>query len=305
MHLSVVSPVYKAETIVERLVAEIHEHTSPITEDYEIILVEDGSPDNSWSYIEKIGHYDKKVKGIKLSRNFGQHSAITAGLRASKGDWVIVMDCDLQDRPEEIPRLYKKALEGFNIVFASRTIRQDSWLKRLSSKAFYSFFSYMTDTSQDHTIANFGIYERKVINAILQMGDQIKYLPTMSQWVGFNKTKLEVKHGSREDGKSTYTWRKLLSLALNIIIAFADKPLRLTIRFGLIISAISFGIGIYYLMKYLLGEIEVLGYASLIISIWFLSGSIIFVIGLTGIYIGRVFEQVKSRPIFIIEKEIN
>ena len=305
MYLSIVSPVYQAEKTVHLLVTEIQKYVTSITDEYEIILVEDGSPDQSWSRIEQICQSNSRVKGIKLSRNFGQHYAITAGLNASKGKWVVVMDCDLQDRPEEIPRLYQHVKKGYDLVFASRTIRRDSWLKKLSSKVFYAFFSYMTDTQQDHTIANFGIYHRKVIQSILMMGDHIRYFPTMSQWVGFTKTKLEVKHGSREEGSSTYTWRKLLILAWNNIIAFSDKPLRLTIKFGLSISLIAFIIGTYYLIQYLRGAIEVLGYASLILSIWFLSGVIIMVIGILGIYLGKIFERVKNRPLYIIEKEIN
>lgn len=305
MYLSIVSPVYQAEKIVEKLVEEIHANVPEITDSYEIILVEDGSLDDSWLRIEEICKEDKKVKGIKLSRNFGQHYAITAGLQNAKGEWVVVMDCDLQDRPEEIPLLYRKAAEGFDLVFAARTIRQDNWLKQLSSKAFYAFFSYMTDTPQDYTIANFGIYHRKAIDAILMMGDHIRYFPTMSQWVGFRKTKLEVKHGSREEGKSTYTWKKLSQLAWNNIIAFSDKPLRLTVKFGLIVSISAFLIGFYYLTQYFSGKIEVLGFASIILSIWFLSGAIILVIGITGIYVGKVFEKIKDRPPFIVEKTLN
>lgn len=305
MYLSIVSPVYQAEKIVEKLVEEIHANVPEITDSYEIILVEDGSLDDSWLRIEEICKEDKKVKGIKLSRNFGQHYAITAGLQNAKGEWVVVMDCDLQDRPEEIPLLYRKAAEGFDLVFAARTIRQDNWLKQLSSKAFYAFFSYMTDTPQDYTIANFGIYHRKAIDAILMMGDHIRYFPTMSQWVGFRKTKLEVKHGSREEGKSTYTWKKLSQLAWNNIIAFSDKPLRLTVKFGLIVSISAFLIGFYYLTQYFSGKIEVLGFASIILSIWFLSGAIILVIGITGIYVGKVFEKIKDRPQFIVEKTLN
>lgn len=305
LHVSIVSPVYKAESSLKKLVTKIHENVNLITDQYEIILVEDGSPDQSWGKIEQICREDSKVKGIKLSRNFGQHPAITAGLQAAQGNWIILMDCDLQDRPEEIPQLYQKALEGYDLVFATRSVRKDNWLKRMSSKVFYRFFSYMTDTSQDHTIANFGIYHHKAIKAVLSMGDYIRYFPTMSQWVGFKKTKLEVQHGYRDEGESSYTWKKLFSLAWNNIIAFSDKPLRLTVKFGLTISLFSFFIGFYYLLQYVKGKIEVLGYASLIVSIWFLSGIIIMVIGITGIYLGKIFEKVKNRPIYIIEKIIN
>lgn len=303
--ISVVSPVYMAEKLVGKLVEKVSEQIAMVTDDFEIILVEDGSPDLSWQSIEAACAKNKKVKGIKLSRNFGQHYAITAGLDHASGEWVVVMDCDLQDRPEEIPRLFQKAQEGFELVFARRSVRQDSFFKKSSSQLFYRLFSFMTETPQDHSIANFGIYHQKVIQAILSMGDHIRYFPTMSQWVGFRKAYLEVEHGAREEGKTTYTWRKLLRLAWDNIIAFSDRPLRLAVSFGILISSIAVLIGFYYLIQYLRGEIIVLGYASLIISLWFLSGAIIFVVGITGIYIGKTFEKVKNRPIYIVSKKKN
>jgi polyisoprenyl-phosphate glycosyltransferase len=299
--LSIVSPVYRAEKLVKKLAEEITKSASSVTADFEIILVEDGSPDQSWEEIEKIC----ADKGIKLSRNFGQHYAITAGLAAAKGEWIVVMDCDLQDVPAEIPRLFAKAQEGYDLVFAQRIERQDTFFKRLSSAIFYAVFSYLTDTKQDKTIANFGIYHRKVIDAMLSMNDHIRYFPTMSQWVGFKKAYLPVVHAAREEGKSSYTLAKLLELAFNNMIAFSDKPLRIAIKSGLYISLFSLLIGIFYVYKYLNGEIVVMGYASLIVSLWFLSGMIIFILGVVGLYIGKTFERVKDRPIYIIDKILN
>lgn len=303
--LSIVSPVYKAENIIDELVEEISKAVLPITKKFEIILVEDGSPDFSWDRIVQKCGKDNKIKGIKLSRNFGQHNAITAGLNAAQGEWIIVMDCDLQDRPDEIPRLFKKAKEGFDIVFARRAIRQDSFLKRLSSRAFYAFFGFLTGTKQDGSIANFGIYHRKVINGVLSMQDYIRYFPTMSQWVGFSRTYLNVKHSERAEGKSSYSWIKLFNLAFNNIIAFSDKPLRLTIWFGIFIVICSFFIGLIYLIKYFMGHIVVLGFTSLIVSIWFLSGVIIATLGMVGVYVGKTFEKAKGRPVFLIQEQLN
>ncbi len=304
-HLSIVSPVYRAEKLVEKLADEITKSVSLITTDFEIILVEDGSPDNSWEKIEQICARNKQVIGIKLSRNFGQHYAITAGLAEAKGEWIVVMDCDLQDVPAEIPRLYTKAQEGFDLVYAQRIERQDTFFKRLSSAFFYKVFSYLTDTQQDKTIANYGIYHKKVIAAMLSMKDHIRYFPTMSQWVGFKKAYLPVVHAMREEGKSSYTLKKLLELAFNNMIAFSDKPLRIAIKLGLYISLFSLLIGLFYLYKYLRGEIIIMGYASLIVSLWFLAGIIIFILGVVGIYIGKTFERVKDRPLYIIDKQLN
>ncbi|WP_254979747.1 glycosyltransferase family 2 protein [Cyanobium sp. ATX 6A2] len=243
------------------------------------------------------------VKGIRLSRNFGQHSAITAGLGLAKGDWIVVMDCDLQDRPDQISTLYSKALEGYDIVFARRRVRRDSRLKRIYSRAFYSVFSYLTGTAQDAAIANFGIYQKKVIDAVLSMDDNIRYFPAMVQWVGFKSTRVDVEHSPRAQGDSTYNLGRLLRLAVNNIVSFSDKPLRLAAQGGLILSAASFAIGLFYLAGYLFGVIKVAGFASLIISIWLTAGINIFVLGLVGIYVGKAFEKIKGRPIYIIDEE--
>ncbi|MDO4725992.1 MAG: glycosyltransferase family 2 protein [Porphyromonadaceae bacterium] len=305
VHISVVSPVYKAENIVAELVKQVREAISSITEDFEIILVNDASPDRSWEKIVAECATDKRIKGINLSRNFGQHYAITAGLHYAKGEWVVVMDCDLQDRPDEIPKLYQKAQEGWDSVFAQRKDRNDSIIKKLFSKAFYKIFSYLTETEQDASVANYGIYHRKVIDAILKMQDQIRFFPTMVQWVGFRKYYLPVKHSERYEGKSSYNFKGLFRLALNTIIAFSDKPLRLTVKLGFFITLISFIVMFAYLTMYFIGSIKVMGFTTLIISFWLLSGIIIFILGFVGLYIGKVFEKVKERPVFIIKETIN
>jgi Glycosyltransferases involved in cell wall biogenesis len=305
VHLSIVSPVYRAENIVSELVKQIKLSVAPLTENFEIILVNDASPDQSWQAIRKECEKDCRVKGINLSRNFGQHYAITAGLSYSTGEWVVVMDCDLQDRPDEIPNLYQKAMEGWDSVFAQRTERCDSLTKRFFSKQFHSLFSYLTDTRQDPSVANFGIYHRSVIDAILAMNDQIRFFPTMVQWVGFRKYYLPVQHSTRFEGKTTYNFISLCKLAINNILAFSDKPLRLTAKTGFTIATLSFITAIIYLGLYLAGKIEVLGFTTLILSIWFLAGIIIFILGILGLYVGKVFEKVKQRPSFIIRDKCN
>lgn len=303
--ISIVSPVYRGEKMTEELVRRISESVSSITERYEIILVNDSSPDNSWDVISTECEKDSRVKGINLSRNFGQHYAITAGLSYAKGEWVVVMDCDLQDRPEEIPNLYNKALEGYDSVFAQRVNRSDSWLKRMSSKLFYKFFSYMTETRQDASVANFGIYNRKVVESILAMGDKMRYFPTQVQWVGYHKYYMPVEHNSRLEGKSSYNIKRLFKLAFDTIISFSNKPMRIMVKIGLFITLISFVIGFVYLIQYLCGDIVVMGYASLIISLWFIGGVLIFFIGVVGIYLGKVLEQSKNRPTFIVRQTLN
>ena len=305
VHISIVSPVYKAENIVDELVKRIIESVSKITSDFEIILVEDGSPDNSWLKIEENCKKDKRVKGIQLSRNFGQHYAITAGLDHCSGDWVVVMDCDLQDRPEEIIKLYQKAQEGFEIILASRFERKDSFIKRLFSKLFYRALGYLTGTEQDESVANFGIYDKKVIDAIKTMRESIRYFPTMIKWVGFKQAKIKVVHSERYQEKTSYTFKRLINLAMDIILAYSDKPIRLFIVFGLVISFLSFIVAIIYLIRYLNGDVVIMGYTSLIISVWLLAGIIMALLGIVGLYVGKTFEGVKRRPIYIISDETN
>ncbi|MCL2763700.1 MAG: glycosyltransferase [Treponema sp.] len=304
-HISVVSPVYKAENIIKELVRRLKENLDKITDSYEIILVNDSSPDNSWEAIEKECNNDDKIVGVNLSRNFGQQYAITAGINISKGDWVVIMDCDLQDKPEEIINLYKKALEGYDSVFAKRINRNDSLFKKLFSKIFYSVFSYLTDTKQDSSVANFGIFNRKVIEAVLSMKDYIRYLSAMIQWVGFKIYYLPVEHSERYEGKTSYNIKGLFKLAFDTIIAFSYKPLRLIILFGFFIVLSSFIIGIYYFINYFLGNIPVMGFTTIILFLCFLSGIIISVLGIIGLYVGKIFESVKNRPTYIIKDIVN
>lgn len=305
MKLSIVSPVYKAENIVKTLVERIEKSVKSITSDYEIILVEDCGPDNSWGEIEQIAQKNNKVIGLKLSKNFGQHFAITAGLDYTKGDWVVVMDCDLQDVPEEIPHLYEKAKEGYDAVFASRVNRSDGFMKRSYSKLFFGFLSYLTGTKYDPSIANFGIYNRQMVDTICSMRETTRSFPTLVKWVGYNTTSIAVKHDERLEGKSSYSFKRALYLALDIILANSDRPLRMLLKLGVYISGGALIIALGYFIKWLLGETTVLGYTSLIVSIWFLSGVIISTLGVLGIYVGKLFNSSKGRPLYIIQNKIN
>ena len=302
--ISIVSPVYRAEKILPILVSEINLVMERIGEDYEIILVDDRSPDNSWEVMKVLSSQNSKIKSIRLSRNFGQHSAIFAGLTKTKGDWVVVMDCDMQDQPKEIAKLYKKALEGYDIVLGQRENRKDKFLKKLSSKLFYKVFNYLSGGHFNNEIGNFGIYKKKVIDSILNINDYIKFFPLFINWVGFKSTSIPIEHSSREEGKSSYSISRLLKLAFNVIISFSDKPLRLFINFGLGISILSFILGIYYLYLAITHRITQPGFSSLILSIWFLSGIIISCIGIVGVYLGKTFDQTKNRPTFIIDEEL-
>lgn len=310
MVISVVSPIYKGEKMLHSLVGRNTHVLQQMQaegsiDDYEIILVNDASPDKSWEKIAEICANDPHVVGINLSRNFGQHNAITAGLVDSTGDWVVVMDCDLQDRPEEIPNFYKKAQEGYDVVFAELTERNDSFMKKFTSRAFCYFFAYFTDSPVGKKTNNFGIYHRKVIDAVLSMGDHVRCFPVEVRWVGFNVGYYPVTKDAREEGTSGYTWSKLLAFAFDNIIAFSNKPLKLATQFGFLIVILSVLIALYYLIMYMIGDISVSGFTTLVISLWMIAGIIISLIGMVGIYIGRVFDKVKDRPLFIVKEKLN
>jgi len=303
--ISVVSPVYKAGHIVEELAERIIASVGAITDDFEIVLVDDNSPDNSWEAIKSVCQKHKFIKGLKLSRNFGQQHATQAGLDASSGEYVVTMDCDLQDRPEEIVNLYQKALEGFDIVIASRKNRKDDFLKILFSKLFNKMLGFLTETNQDSSVANFVLYNRKVVNALAQVHDNHRYYPMLIQWVGFNSAKLPIEHAEREEGVSSYNFKARMQLAFNTILTFSDKPLRLSVKFGIFVSFLALLLAISLIIIHFFSSIQVAGWSSLAVLLTFFSGIIISVLGMVGLYVGKTFESVKDRPTYILQETIN
>lgn len=301
-HLSVVIPVYKAEHCLDELYLRLKAALERISPDFEIVLVEDCGGDNSWQVIERLAAADPRVRGIQFSRNFGQHYGITAGLDHCHGDWVVVMDCDLQDRPEEIPRLYAKAQEGYDIVLARRAARQDPTLKRITSWLFYKIFSYLADIEYDGASGNFRIMSRKVVASFRRMGEQLRFFGGLVQWLGFPTTSIEVEHAERFEGNSTYTLAKLWKLATETIIAYSDKPLRIGVRFGFGMAALAFCYGMYILLRAWLYGSPIPGWNSLIVSLYFIGGIIIAMLGIIGIYLGKAFDESKKRPLYIVRR---
>lgn len=301
--LSVISPVYGAASLLPELVARIHAAAARLTTDYEIILVEDHSPDGSWEAIRELASADGRIVGLSLSRNFGQQNALAAGFDAASGDWIVTLDCDLQDEPERIADLFQEARKGYDIVFASRTNRQDGLLKRLGSRAFYRVMRYLTETELDHTVANFVLYRRRAVEALAAMGDYFRYYPVLNQWIGFRTAKLAIPHAARKDKlRSSYSFRKRLNLAVTTIIAFSDKPLRLMMKFGFGLVVATLLVALYLTARYLLYGERVGGWLSLFLSLWILSGIIIALLGMIGTYLGKMFETVKRRPSYIVRE---
>lgn len=299
-HVSVVIPVYQAEGCLDELYRRLRASLELITRDWEIMLVEDCSPDQSWEGVKRLTQQDARVKGLRFSRNFGQHYGISAGLDYCDGDWVVVMDCDLQDRPEEIPRLYAKAQEGFDVVLADRGKRRDAWHKRLTSAIYYRLFSYLADIDYDGRAGNFRIMSRKVVINFRQLREQLRFFGGLVHWMGFPTATILVEHAERYDGKSTYTWKKLSKLASETIIAYSDKPLRVSIKFGFFISLFSFSYGLHIIYRAIKHGTAILGWSSLIVSIYFIGGIIIAILGIIGIYLGKCFDEIKRRPLYIV-----
>jgi len=299
-HISVVTPVYRAEGCLEELYRRLLAALSGITQDFEIIMVEDCGGDRSWEIIQGLARRDARGKGIQFSRNFGQHYGITAGLDYCDGDWVVVMDCDLQDRPEEIPRLYARAREGYDVVLARRGRRSDGAAKRLASWLFYRLFSWLADIDYDSQTGNFRIVSRKVVASFCQMREQLRFFGGQVKWMGFPTAAIEVRHDERYAGPSTYTAAKLWRLAAETIVAYSDKPLRLSVRFGFVLALLAFCYGIYIIVRALLYGSPITGWSSLIASIYFIGGIIIAILGVIGIYLGKAFDEAKKRPLYIV-----
>lgn len=303
--ISVVIPEYKGEKMVSELIDRLKTSINQITDCYEIILVNDASPDNTWSEIQSICDMNTQIKGLNLSRNFGQHFAISAGLSFAKGEWVVVMDCDLQDRPEEIPNLYKKAQEGYDIVYARRAARQDKYLKRLSSVLFHKVYNWLSGLKSDNAVANFGIYKSCVIAEFNKMPERARSFPSLVSYLGFKDTAIDVTHAERAEGKSSYNLHKLLKLSFDVIVSNSNKPLRMAVGLGFGMALLSFLLALYNILAKWIGIIRVPGYTTTVFSIWFVGGLLLFVVGILGLYIGKIFDQVKGRQLFIVKDKIN
>lgn len=305
MDLSVVSPVYRGEKMLSELVERIHKAISPLTDNYEIVLVNDCSPDNSWECISEICKVDKKVKGINLSRNFGQPYAITAGLTYAKGNYIAVIDCDLQNKPEDLPAMYQKALEGYDVVSARRVVREDTFMKRMSSAIFHMVYDFLSGFDTDKAVAEFGIYSRKIVDVYCSIPEYSRSFVELIHTLGFKKTTVDVLHDHRLEGKSSYNLYRLLKLSYDSIISNSNRPLHLAVALGLIMSILSFLMAIYNIFAKFWGLNEVAGYTSTIFSIWFVGGLLLLMMGVLGLYIGKIFDQVKGRPVFIVSDTLN
>lgn len=302
IHMSVIIPVYGCGFSLDELYERLKATLTSITENFEIIMVNDASPDNAWEIIKLLSQNDSRVRGINFSRNFGQHRAITAGLDCAKGDWAVVMDCDLQDQPEEIIKLYNEAQKGFDIVFGRRNRRKDSFFKKLGSKLFYIIYDYFTESKIDNTVANFSIISSNVVEQLRLLREQNRTYPLFVNWIGFKRTNINIEHAQRKEGGSSYTLQKLINLAIDSIVSQSNKPLKLSIKFGFLLSLVSLFYATWLVLRYFVYSVPVAGWTSVMVSIYFIGGLLFANMGILGLYIGKAFDEAKNRPLYIVQE---
>jgi glycosyltransferase involved in cell wall biosynthesis len=302
-YITVVVPVLNEESLVEELIRRIDISLKKETQNYKILVIDDGSTDNTWIKILNSKKVIPNVFGIKLSRNFGQHYAISAGLAHCNSDWVVVMDGDLQDRPEVIPKLLDKAKEGYEIVFVNRENRPEGFIYKMAQRFFYALLNALSGLKLDSRQANFSIISKKVVDNFNRYSETTRFYASTIKWLGFRRAEIFADHGTRFNGISSYTINKRIQLARDIILSFSERPLKFAISLGVVFSGISLLFTLKLIWTALRQGFEVLGWASVIISITFFSGIILIVLGIIGLYLAKISTEVKNRPLYIISEK--
>lgn len=307
IEISVVSPVYQAEHSVDELVARIVDAVSKITDSFEVVLVEDGSRDNSWTRVRAQCDQNPRVRGIKFSRNFGQHYAITSGLQAARGKYVVLLDCDLQDDPIYIERLLEQAKNGFDVVLTSKKRRAHSWFKTILSYCYAMVFNYLSQTPNSAhrpDVGTFSLLTRKVVDAFLQVSDQHRHYLMIVRWLGFRTAYVDVEHRERPFGRSSYSFQKMVRHALEGITSQSDRLLYLSINIGVLFFFSSVCSLVYLILGYIAHGYQP-GWTSLMVVLLASTGLILMSLGVVGIYIGKIFEQSKGRPLYVVDERLN
>ncbi|MBO4904435.1 MAG: glycosyltransferase family 2 protein [Lachnospiraceae bacterium] len=305
MDISIVIPVYGCRDALYELYTRLTNTLRKITDKYEIVFVNDACPQGSWEVIKDICENDCKVVGLNLSKNFGQHRAILAGLDICRGDAVVVMDCDLQDRPEHIAQMYEKLREGYDIVWARRVNRKDKNSVKIFSKLFYRICNLFTDKDIDANLSNYCIAKKKVIKEQCRMREHCRDFSVFQQWLGFSVAYIDLESDERASGESSYSFAKKLKLAFDIVTSQSNKPLHLSIGIGFAFVIISVIIIIYGLINYFVFGDVIEGWTSLLISIYMVGGIILMFLGVIGLYIGKIFDETKNRPLYVVKDRLN
>lgn len=301
--ISVVIPVYNCAGCLRALHDRLTASLLQITSDYEVVLVDDRSRDGAWEILAELAGSDPHLKVVRLSRNFGQHAAITAGLTRTRGAWTVVMDCDLQEPPEEIPRLYAKAHEGYDIVRAVREGRRHSVFRRLSASLYRRLLSERD--GGDIEFSTLSMISRKVVDAFLELRDRDREYQLVLDWLGFSQATIGFAHADREGGSpSAYGLRELARVALDGMFFRTTVLLRWIVFLGFLVAAAGGLLGAYAVYSRYVEDTPP-GYTSIVVLLVLLSGFIIISLGVVGLYVGRIFDQVKGRPLFVVDEQID
>jgi dolichol-phosphate mannosyltransferase len=301
VEISVVVPVYGCRDCLHELNRRTRAALEPVTDDFELVLVDDGSPDDAWQEVRELTTLDDRVRGVRLSRNFGQHAAISAGLAASRGRWVAVMDCDLQDPPEELPRLYAKALEGYDVVLSRREERVQPLGRRLAASAYFRFHNMIARGNLHTNYTNLSVISRKVVDSFLALRDRDRQYLLILHWLGFRRAELEVRQTDRYAGRSAYSFRQLMKVAIDGLFFQTTVLLRLIIYFGFFLALLGAALAGYALISWATGR-HLPSWTALPMFGLFLAAFIIISGGVTGLYVGKIFDQVKGRPLFVVDE---
>lgn len=300
---SIVTTLYRSETFLNHFVLDCIQAMKEIQcENFELVFVNDGSPDNSINVLFDLKKVYNEIVIIDLSRNFGHHNAIMAGLNYSKGDYVFLIDCDLEISPTTIPKFYDffREIPGCDVVYGVQDKRKGSFLERKLGDVFYFFFNGLSEMKIPNNLLTERLMSRKYVNELIAMGDKNIFMGGIMQWIGFTQVPLVIKKNQRV-GKSTYTFKKRIDLSIQAVTSFSSYPLILLFRFGFLISLLSLLTSIYFLIKKILfPEIVLSGFTFLIVAILFSTGLILSSLGIIGIYIDKLFNQTKNRPTYII-----
>jgi glycosyltransferase involved in cell wall biosynthesis len=301
--LSVVAPLYNEEGNVAELVRRLRAAADGVTQidGYEIVLVDDGSTDRTWELLVAHAAADPRIVIVRLSRNFGHQLAATAGLDTARGDAVILIDADLQDPPELIPAMVERWQAGFDVVYAVRRKRKgESKFKILTARLFYRTTRRLTKVSIPVDAGDFRLMSRRVVDALKSIRERHRFIRGLVSWVGFPQTALEYDRDSRFSGETKYPFSKMLRFAIDGITSFSDVPLRFASYFGFIVSGIAFVVGLVEIALRIFTGYNLPGYTSTIFAILFLGGVQLIGIGILGEYIGRIYEEIKARPLYLV-----
>jgi glycosyltransferase involved in cell wall biosynthesis len=303
-HISIVAPVHnELRDTLHEVVRRVGAAVAPISEDYEIILVDDGSENDSWDVIHSLACVDPRVCGIRLSRNFGQHIAISAGLDDARGDWVVVMDSDLQDRPEVIPDLYTKAQQGYDVVFVNRVKRPEPLMYRIWVGCFFALLNLLSGQEYNRLHGNFSIVSAAAVRASRSLREPNRFYGGVLKWVGFRHASIDAQHGSRIAGQPSYTLMKRARFGFDLIVGFSTRLLYVSVFCGLLMALASVVMA-SYVVVYAWTHSSIPGWPSVMTAVLFTAGVTNVAIGLIGVYIAQIIQQTKSRPLYIVAERI-